>query len=135
MARAIVLRPEDSVTTFFQAGCAKQPHPLEGRRPSNAAVEAPCHKVGVAETSMGADLLKEGQIMGKARAAVATSARTANNRLVTKETEPSASGLLSVGEEQVPASKRLSAPYAIGAITVGGALELYDSVVYNFFAT
>jgi MFS family permease len=138
MTSAIALRPEDSLTTFFEAGRVEEPHLLEGQGPSNAAVDAPCHKVCVAKTSMGADLLKEGQIIGKARAATSTaesSARRANNRLVIRETEPSAVGLLSVCEEQVPATKRLSAPCAIGAITVGGALELYDSVVYNFFAT
>jgi MFS family permease len=32
-------------------------------------------------------------------------------------------------------SRPLSKPWAIGAITVGSGLELYDSVVYNFFAT
>lgn len=33
------------------------------------------------------------------------------------------------------ASKPLSKPWAIGAITIGSGLELYDSIVYNFFAT
>jgi MFS family permease len=32
-------------------------------------------------------------------------------------------------------TRPLSKPWAIGAITVGSGLELYDSVVYNFFAT
>ncbi|SAL86595.1 transporter protein [Caballeronia arvi] len=35
----------------------------------------------------------------------------------------------------VSSDKPLSKPWAIGAITVGSGLELYDSVVYNFFAT
>lgn len=38
-------------------------------------------------------------------------------------------------EDRKPAQKPISKPTAIAAITVGGALELYDSVVYNFFAT
>jgi MFS family permease len=38
-------------------------------------------------------------------------------------------------EHAKPRQKPISRPAAIGAITVGGALELYDSVVYNFFAT
>ena len=49
--------------------------------------------------------------------------------------EPRAVSLSSTYMEPARATKRLSAPYAIGAITVGGGLELYDSVVYNFFAT
>ena len=49
--------------------------------------------------------------------------------------EPRAASLSSTYMEPTRATKRLSAPYAIGAITVGGGLELYDSVVYNFFAT
>jgi MFS family permease len=32
-------------------------------------------------------------------------------------------------------TRPLSKPWAIGAITIGSGLELYDSVVYNFFAT
>jgi len=31
--------------------------------------------------------------------------------------------------------KKISKPMAIGAITIGSGLELYESVVYNFFAT
>lgn len=39
-------------------------------------------------------------------------------------------------EGQSPArSRSLSKPWIIAAITVGSGLELYDSVVYNFFAT
>jgi MFS family permease len=49
--------------------------------------------------------------------------------------EPRIAGMAGVGVPPPLAARRLSAPYAIGAITVGGGLELYDSVVYNFFAT
>jgi putative transposase len=38
-------------------------------------------------------------------------------------------------ERPEPRQRPVSKPLAITAITVGGALELYDSVVYNFFAT
>ncbi len=39
------------------------------------------------------------------------------------------------GAQAAPARKTMSKASAISAITIGGALELYDSGVYNFFAT
>ncbi|MFP4890225.1 MFS transporter [Paraburkholderia sp. EG304] len=51
-----------------------------------------------------------------------------HHRSVISTSSPSMTSAVSSG-------KPLSKPWAIGAITVGSGLELYDSVVYNFFAT
>ncbi len=50
-------------------------------------------------------------------------------------TVPPAHAPVPQGAQAAPARKPMSKASAISAITIGGALELYDSGVYNFFAT
>jgi hypothetical protein len=38
-------------------------------------------------------------------------------------------------QDAVSPQKTISKPVAIAAITIGSGLELYESVVYNFFAS
>ncbi|ODV42643.1 D-galactarate dehydratase [Cupriavidus sp. UYMMa02A] len=73
MPRAIVLNPADNVATLLDAGQAGDACALEGERTGKLVLlqDVPFgHKVCVADTSPGQEILKYGQIIGRASRAI-----------------------------------------------------------------
>jgi altronate dehydratase small subunit len=69
MPRCIVLHPSDNVATLIDAGRAGEECLLQGERTGRVTLlqdVAFGHKVCVAEVSRGGDILKYGQVIGKA---------------------------------------------------------------------
>jgi len=69
MPRAIVLNPADNVATLLDAGRAGDSCDLQGEASGQLVLlqDVPFgHKVCVADTSPGAEILKYGQIIGRA---------------------------------------------------------------------
>jgi altronate dehydratase small subunit len=73
MARAIVLHRTDNVATLIDAGKAGETCRLQGEAGGELKLlqEVPFgHKVCIRETPAGADVLKYGQVIGKATSAL-----------------------------------------------------------------
>lgn len=73
MPRAIVLNPADNVATLLDAGHAGDACALEGERTGTLVLlqDVPFgHKVCVTKTSAGQEILKYGQVIGRASQAI-----------------------------------------------------------------
>lgn len=70
MPRAIVLNPSDNVATLLDPGRAGDPCILQGERSGEVTLRQDVpfgHKVCIAQTPGGAEILKYGQVIGTAR--------------------------------------------------------------------
>jgi altronate dehydratase small subunit len=73
MSRAIVLNRSDNVATLIDSGRAGEPCTLQGEASGHVTLlqDVPFgHKVCVADTPQGANVLKYGQVIGKASRAL-----------------------------------------------------------------
>ncbi len=69
MTRAIVLNPRDNVATLLDPGRAGEPCTLQGEGSGQVKLAQDVafgHKVCIVATPQGADVLKYGQVIGKA---------------------------------------------------------------------
>lgn len=74
MTRAIVLHPEDNVATLIDAGSGGATAELIGERSGTIGLRADIpygHKCAVGELHTGDDILKYGQVIGRATADIA----------------------------------------------------------------
>jgi altronate dehydratase small subunit len=73
MPRCIVLHPSDNVATLIDAGRAGDACALQGERSGSLTLVQDVafgHKVCIAEIPRGGDILKYGQVIGKATQAI-----------------------------------------------------------------
>ncbi|GAB3628803.1 flagellar protein FlgA [Pandoraea terrae] len=74
MPRAIVLNPSDNVATLLDSGSVGDACVLQGERSGEVTLRQDVpfgHKVCIAQTPGGAEILKYGQVIGTARTSLA----------------------------------------------------------------
>lgn len=74
MPRAVVLHKDDNVGTLIDSGRAGEACTLQGERSGTVTLAADVafgHKVCIAAAAAGADVLKYGQVIGRATKAIA----------------------------------------------------------------